>query len=296
MNIEVNGHTLYAYTGGKPFNPAQPTLVFIHGVLNDHSVWILQSRFFAHHGWNVLAIDQPGHGRSGGTAPKSVADVSTAVLGMLDALGVQQAALAGHSFGSLIALHTAGCPAPDRVSHLVMVGTAFPMRVSPALLDASLNQPEKAIAMVNVFSHSTLSPPPSALGPGTWLYGGSAALMRRVLASNTAENVFHTGFSACDSYADGEIDMAQSLPGGIHSGRARPDDTPQSCPKPREGRTRHRSARQRGHPARRPFIDDRRPRRYAGRDAGVSGVVSSMSKRCNSVRVKSKLSLAAPVP
>ena len=84
MNIEVNGHTLYAYTGGKPFNPAQPTLVFIHGVLNDHSVWILQSRFFAHHGWNVLAIDQPGHGRSGGTAPKSVADVSTAVLGMLE--------------------------------------------------------------------------------------------------------------------------------------------------------------------------------------------------------------------
>jgi pimeloyl-ACP methyl ester carboxylesterase len=212
MNIEVNGHTLYAYTGGKPFNPAQPTLVFIHGVLNDHSVWILQSRFFAHHGWNVLAIDQPGHGRSGGPAPKSVADVSTAVLGMLDALGVQQAALAGHSFGSLVALHTAAHlskTAPDRVSHLVMVGTAFPMRVSPALLDASLNQPEKAIAMVNVFSHSTLSPPPSALGPGTWLYGGSAALMRRVLASNTAENVFHTGFSACDGYADGEADMAQ---------------------------------------------------------------------------------------
>jgi pimeloyl-ACP methyl ester carboxylesterase len=211
MNIEVNGHTLYAYTGGKPFNPAQPTLVFIHGVLNDHSVWILQSRFFAHHGWNVLAIDQPGHGRSGGPAPKSVADVSTSVLGMLDALGVQQTALAGHSFGSLVALHTAAHlskTAPDRVSHLVMVGTAFPMRVSPALLDASLNQPEKAIAMVNVFSHSTLSPPPSALGPGTWLYGGSAALMRRVLASNTAENVFHTGFSACDGYADGEADMA----------------------------------------------------------------------------------------
>jgi len=207
MKIEVNGHTLYAYTGGKPFNPAQPTLVFIHGVLNDHSVWILQSRWLAHHGWNVLAIDQPGHGRSSGAAPKSVADASAAVRALLDALGVQKAALAGHSFGSLIALHTAAA-APERVSHLIMVGTAFPMRVSPALLDASLNQPEKAIAMVNVFSHSTLAPPPSALGPGTWLYGGSQALMRRVLASNPAENVFHTGFSACDSYADGEADMA----------------------------------------------------------------------------------------
>jgi len=212
MNIEVNGHTLYAYTGGKPFNPAQPTAVFVHGVLNDHSIWILQSRWLAHHGWNVLAIDQPGHGRSSGAAPKSVADASAAVLAMLDALGVQQAALAGHSFGSLIALHTAAHlskTAPERISHLIMVGTAFPMRVSPALLDASLNQPEKAIAMVNVFSHSTLAPPPSALGPGSWLYGGSQALMRRVLASNAAENVFHTGFVACDSYANGEADMAK---------------------------------------------------------------------------------------
>jgi hypothetical protein len=38
MDIPVNGHALYAYTGGKPFDPAQPTVVFIHGVLNDHSV------------------------------------------------------------------------------------------------------------------------------------------------------------------------------------------------------------------------------------------------------------------
>jgi len=208
MNISLGDHSLYAYTGGKPFNPAQPTAVFIHGVLNDYSVWILQSRWLAHHGWNVLAIDQPGHGRSGGVAPKSVAEASAAVLALLDALGVQQAALVGHSFGSLIALHTAAT-APERVSQLVLVGTAFPMRVSPALLDASLNQPAKAIAMVNTFSHSTLAPPPSALGPGTWLYGGSAALMRRVLASNPAENVFHTGFVACNSYADGEADIAK---------------------------------------------------------------------------------------
>ena len=85
-----------------------------------------------------------------------------------------------------------------------MVGTAYPMKVSPALLDASLNDPHKAIAMVNTFQHSTLAPPPSSLGPGTWLYGGSRALMRRVLASNTDANVFHIGFSACNNYANGE--------------------------------------------------------------------------------------------
>ncbi len=194
---------IYAYTGGKAFEPAKPTVVFIHGVLNDHSVWILQSRYLAHHGWNVLAIDLPGHCKSGGQPPASVEEASAAILGLLDAAGVQQAALVGHSFGSLIALETAA-NAPHRVSHLALVGTAFPMRVSPALLESSVSAPMQAIDMVNTFSHSMLAPPPSALGPGTWLYGGSRALMRRVLASNPQVNVFHTGFKACDSYAGGE--------------------------------------------------------------------------------------------
>ena len=199
---------IYAYTGGKDFDPAKPTVVFIHGVLNDHSVWILQSRYLAHHGWNVLAIDLPGHCKSGGEPPASVEEASAAIVGLLDAAGVQKAALVGHSFGSLIALETSA-RAPERVSHLVLVGTAFPMRVSPALLESSVSAPMKAIDMVNTFSHSTLAPPPSALGPGTWLYGGSRALMRRVLASNTKVNVFHTGFKACDSYANGEAAMEQ---------------------------------------------------------------------------------------
>lgn len=207
MNIEVNGHTVYAYTGGKPFNPAQPTAVFIHGVLHDHSVWILQTRWLAHHGWNVLALDLPGHGRSGGEAPASVEQAADAVAAVLDALGVAQAALVGHSWGSLIALEAAARLGP-RVSHLVLVGTAFPMKVSPALIDASLNDPMKALTMVNVFSRSTLAPVPSALGPGTWVYGASMALGKRVLASNRAVNVFHRGFVACDSYANGEAAVA----------------------------------------------------------------------------------------
>lgn len=207
MHIQVNGAPLYAYTGGKAFDPAKPTVVFVHGVLNDHSVWILQSRYLANHGWNVLAIDLPGHGRSGGEPPATVESAADTVLALLAAVGVEQAALVGHSFGSLIALEAAS-RAPAHVSHLVMVGTAFPMKVSPALLEGAVKAPEKAIAMVNNFSHSTLAPPPSALGPGTWLYGGSRALMRRVLASNPKVNVFYTGFKACDDYAGGETAMA----------------------------------------------------------------------------------------
>ena len=207
MYLNVNGHQTYCYTGGKPLDLAKPTAVFIHGVLNDHSVWILQSRYLANHGWNVLAVDLPGHCKSEGDAPSSVEEAADFIAALLDATGVKSAALIGHSWGSLIAVEAASRLA-DRITHLVMIGTAFPMKVSQALLDASLNDPMRALKMINVFSRSTLSAPPSALGPGTWVYGASMALGRRVLASNTKVNVFHRGFKACDSYSNGEAAVA----------------------------------------------------------------------------------------
>ena len=207
MYFEVNGHRAYCYTGGKSFDSAKPTAVFIHGVLNDHSVWVLQTRYMAHHGWNVLAVDLPGHCRSEGEAPSSVEEAAQFVASLLDAAGLRQAALVGHSWGSLIALEAA-YRLKERVSHLVLVGVAYPMKVSKALLDASLEAPETAIRMINVFSRATLAPPPSALGPGTWVWGGGTALNRRVLASNPGINVFHRGFKACDSYANGETAIA----------------------------------------------------------------------------------------
>lgn len=207
MELIVNGAATYCYTGGKAFDPAKPTVVMIHGVLNDHSVWILQSRYLAHHGWNVLAVDLPGHCRSAGEAPETVEQAADFIGALLDAAGVRRAALVGHSWGSLIALEAAA-RLQDRISHLVLVGTAYPMKVSQALLDASLNEPEQALKMVNVYSRSTLAAPPSALGPGTWVYGASLALGRRVLASNRAVNVFHRGFLACDRYANGEQAIA----------------------------------------------------------------------------------------
>ena len=208
MIINVNNHPTYCYTAGKTFDAAKPTVVFIHGVLNDHSVWILQSRYMANHGWNVLAIDLPGHCKSEGMAPESVEDAATFIAALLDAAGIEKAVLIGHSWGSLIALEAAS-KLKERITHLVLVGTAFPMKVSPALLESSLNDPMTALKTINVFSRSTLAAPPSALGPGTWVYGSSMALGRRVLASNTQVNVFHRGFKACNDYANGETAMSQ---------------------------------------------------------------------------------------
>jgi pimeloyl-ACP methyl ester carboxylesterase len=203
MLLNVHGQDAYCYTGGKPFNAALPTAVFIHGAQNDHSVWVLQTRYFAHHGFGVLAVDLPGHGRSKGAPLASVETMADWLLALLDAAKVQKATLIGHSMGSLVALETA-FRAPARVDRLAMVGTAYPMKVSDALLDTALNDEQKAIDMVNIWSHSSIAQKPSNPGPGFHVMNGSQRLMQHIARQNPAK-VFHTDFSACNAYANGEV-------------------------------------------------------------------------------------------
>lgn len=199
MIIPTPTGALYAYSGGRAFDPQRPCALFIHGVLNDHSVWALQSRYLAHHGWSVAALDLPGHARSTGPAPQTTEAAASAVLEWIAALGVERVALIGHSWGSLIALEAAAQLGP-RVLALALLGTAAPMRVAPALLQAAAQDPERAMRMVAVYSRATLAAPPSVLGPGTWPLGAHLALQRRVLASNRSVNIFERGFQACDRY------------------------------------------------------------------------------------------------
>ncbi len=192
----------YAYTGGKAFDAALPTVVFIHGAQNDHSVWGLQSRYFAHHGFGVLALDLPGHGRSAGRALESIEAMADWLLALLDAAGVRQAVLVGHSMGSLIALE-ASRRAPARVRALALLGTTFPMKVSDALLETSRTAEQAAIDMVNIWSHSSIAHKPSSPAPGFWVLGGSRRLMQRMSQQNP-DHLFHTDFAACNAYANGQ--------------------------------------------------------------------------------------------
>ena len=214
MKLQVQGREAYAYTGGKPFDASLPCVAFIHGAINDHGNFTLLARWFAHHGWGVLAPDLPGHMRSAGPALRSVEAMADWLLALLDAAGVKQAALAGHSLGSLAALEAAA-RAPDRVTRLVMLGTAVPMPVPAVLLDLGKTDPLAAIDRVVMYSHSTLAAKPSYPGPGVWLRGGARALMRQVLAHGRDPMLFHTDFAACNAYTHG-LDAAAGVRCAAH--------------------------------------------------------------------------------
>jgi pimeloyl-ACP methyl ester carboxylesterase len=192
----------YAYTGGQPLDPRRPCVVFVHGALHDHSVWTLLARWFANHGHAAIAVDLPGHGRSAGAPLATVEALADWLLAFLDTAGVERAAFVGHSMGSLIALEAAA-RAPQRASRLVMIGTAYPMAVSTALLDGARADSFAAIDGVNAFTHSTLAAKPSHPGPGTWLHGANRALMRRMQSGQGEVNLFVNDFEVCDRYRGG---------------------------------------------------------------------------------------------
>lgn len=197
MEIAVDGKAVFAATGGRSFDPALPSLAFVHGAAMDHTVWALQTRYFAHHGRNVLAVDLPGHGRSDGPALDSIGALADWLARLLDALGVERAALAGHSMGSLIALEAAARH-PERVSALALLGTAAPMAVSDALLDAAKANDHGALDMVTLWGLSRGGQVGGNRAPGLWMTGAGLRLLERA-----RPGVLHADLGACNAYKDG---------------------------------------------------------------------------------------------
>ena len=197
MRLTVSGNEFYAYTGTRPLDGDKPAIVFVHGAANDHSVWALQSRYFAHHGCNALAVDLPGHGRSDGDALPSVEAIADWIPAVLDAAGVRKAALVGHSLGSLAVLECAARH-PGRVTKIALLATAVPMTVSDTLLDAAGRNDHVAYELIDGWSYSAGKQLGGNRMPGVWMTGNAMRLMER-----TKPYVLATDLMACHVYAGG---------------------------------------------------------------------------------------------
>jgi pimeloyl-ACP methyl ester carboxylesterase len=207
MILNTRFGEIYAYTAGKDLNPAVPkklpALVFIHGAQNDHSVWALQSRYFANHGYAVYALDLPGHGRSTGSCA-SVEQMAQAVIAAMDAAQVTEFIVVGHSMGSLVALELSAL-VTQQIKAIALVGTAAPMPVSDALIELIKHDQNKALQQINYWSHANMNVTPGNPGPGFSIYMQNLRLMQRQKVG-----VLLTDFTACNAYDTG-TQRAQSL-------------------------------------------------------------------------------------
>lgn len=195
LELVVAGQPVHIATGGKPFDPALPTIVFLHGAGMDHTVWTLQARYLSHHGYSVLAPDLPGHGRSSGPPRDTIAALSGWLVQLLDAGGVSSASLVGHSMGALIGLETAAS-APDRVAKLALLGAAAEMPVHPDLLAAAEQGLGPAVDLVVAWGFGKRAHLGGAQAPGGWMLGAG----RRVLERGLKVGAMAASFRACDAY------------------------------------------------------------------------------------------------
>ncbi len=168
----------------------------------DHTIWALQTRYFAHHGRSVLALDLPGHGRSAGPALESIAAMAAWVDAFLQAVGVAKAALVGHSMGAMVALETAS-QFPGRVRALALLGATSRTPVHPDLLAAAEANEHIAFDLMISWGHGRTGHVGGNRAPGLWLMGGGERLLERV-----PPGVLHRDLLACNAY-DGSAAAAQ---------------------------------------------------------------------------------------
>ena len=152
MKFKVNNEEVFASTGGRPFDKNKPLIIFIHGSGLTHMCWVLQTRYFAFHGYSVLALDLPGHGLSTGNSLTSVEDMADWISDVIDAVGFKEASLVGHSQGCLVAVE---CTSryPEKVKTLTLMGDAGAIPMNPELLSLAENSDPKAVDLMMDFAH-----------------------------------------------------------------------------------------------------------------------------------------------
>jgi pimeloyl-ACP methyl ester carboxylesterase len=194
MQLSVNGIETFVATGGREFDKSLPTIVFLHGAGFDHTTWALHSRWFAHHGYGVLAPDLPGHGRSSGAPLPTIGDMADWTAALLGAAGASKVRLVGHSMGSLIALETAARH-PAKISALSLIGTAATMTVGPDLLKAAEANDHAAIDMVSIWGLGYQAELGGSLAPGLWMHFGAERVLEQC-----RPGVLFNDLSACNAY------------------------------------------------------------------------------------------------
>jgi pimeloyl-ACP methyl ester carboxylesterase len=168
----------------------------------DHSVFALQSRWFAHHGWRVLAVDLPGHGASEGPVLTEIGALAEWTARLVAGQG-GKAALVGHSMGALIALATAA-RFPERVLAIGLIGVGEKMPVHPDLLAAAKADDHDAVDMVSIWGLGSTAIRGGAPSPGHWMLGGAERLLERAPAG-----ALFADLAACNAYAKAFADAAK---------------------------------------------------------------------------------------
>ena len=132
-----------------------PALFFVHGAGMDHTVWVMPARYFARHGYRVLAVDLPVTESRKRPALDSVDAMADWIARLVEtsAAHASEVTVVGHDMGSLVGMSLAA-RYPALIDRLVLLGTSAPMPVADVLLNAAEDNDHAAIDMANAESRA----------------------------------------------------------------------------------------------------------------------------------------------
>jgi pimeloyl-ACP methyl ester carboxylesterase len=176
---------IYYFTnrGGKT---EKPPLVLIHGAGGSHLYWPPEIRRLT--GLRVLALDLPGHGKSGGRGQQSIAGYVQSVIDWLQAMEIYKANFTGHSMGAAICLDLA-LNYPDQVNALCLIGSGAKLRVHPEIIQNLASETTFHRAITHIIAHGFSPTTPQRL---------KELAEKRML--QTRQSVLYSDFTACDAF------------------------------------------------------------------------------------------------
>ena len=204
MDVVVDGVKAHYANGSRPIRRKEPAVILIHGAGMDRTVWQLQTRNIAYMGYQVLAVDLPGHGRSEGKVLPSIGEMADWIMRLMIELKLKSAALIGHSMGALIALEV-GSRYPKNVEKLCLMGVASRMPVHPELLKAAKKNQPLASDLIMYWGLGDKAQIGGHPHPGLWVHGANEILIR-----NSQSGVLYNDLAACDSY-QGAVQAAEKV-------------------------------------------------------------------------------------
>ena len=183
---------MFVSTGGMDIDKNKPTVLLMHGSGLSHIVWSLHEQFYASHGFNVLAVDLPGHGNSEGPALKTIQEISDWIKLLMLKINIHKIIIIGHSQGSLVGIDF-GSRYPELISKLVLVAGSYRMSVNNDLIELAEAGDEKAVLLMMKWGYE-----------GSKAFIGGNPVKKIINSSREIREILAVDLNACNNYKDGK--------------------------------------------------------------------------------------------
>jgi len=196
--IELNNKKVFASDAGKIFEKEKHTIILLHGSGLTHIVWSLTEQYLSNKGYNILAIDLPGHGNSEGPSLKSIEEIAEWLEKIINKIEIQHLTILGHSQGCLEAIEYVS-KYSSKIKNLILVGGSYKITVNQDLIDLASAGDKDSIKLMMKWAYE-----------GSKKFIGGNPVEKIINSSRAIREILAVDLIACNNYKNG-FEAAKSI-------------------------------------------------------------------------------------